>query len=106
VPCVALALLAACYPKAAPPPGALSANAVASASAQSPGVTATSLSAGRELFLAKCNGCHAYPDLTAISEDRWPGILNSMAKKSHLGPDERTEVLQFILASRSDQAAR
>jgi hypothetical protein len=104
---LALGLMGAgCFPKAGEPPGVLSASAVASASARSPGVTAGTLSAGRDLFLAKCNGCHKYPDLAAIPEASWPGIVDKMGNKAHLAPDERNEVLHFILASRSDQAAR
>ena len=97
---------AGCYPKVAPPPGALSANSVASASTRWPGVTARSLSTGHDLFLANCDVCHGYPDLTAIPDERWPGILEKMAKKSHLGAEERDAVLHFVLASRSEQGAR
>ena len=64
-----------CYPKAAAAPAAVSASGVTAASTRWPGVTASALSTGRDLFLARCNACHGYPDLRAISEDRWPGIL-------------------------------
>ena len=97
---------AGCYPKAAPAPGALSANRVTWASTRWPGVTASALSAGRDLFLAKCDGCHAYPDLTAISEERWPGILEKMGKKSELSAEERDAVLHYVLASRSQPAGQ
>jgi len=97
---------AGCYPKVAPPPVALSANSVASASTRWPGVTSGSLSKGHDLFLANCDVCHGYPDLTAIPDERWPNILAKMAKKSHLGAEERDAVLHFVLASRSDQGAR
>jgi hypothetical protein len=69
-------------------------------------VTAGSLSAGRDHFLAKCNGCHDYPALAAIPEERWPSILERMAKKSGLGAEERDAVLHYVLASRSEQAGR
>jgi hypothetical protein len=107
--CFALALLftaglmaASCYPKAGPAPEALSPSSVALASTRWPGVTASSLSAGRDLFLAKCDGCHNYPDLASIPDGRWPSILESMAKKSHLGAEERDEVLHYVLAARSE----
>jgi hypothetical protein len=104
---VAAGLLdAGCYPKVAPPPGALSASTVASASTRWPGVTASSLSRGRDLFVAHCNACHGYPDLAVISDERWPGILDKMAKKAGLGPEDRDAVLHFVLASRSEQGAR
>jgi hypothetical protein len=95
-----------CYPKVAPPPAALSANSVALASTRWPGVTTGSLSTGHDLFMAHCDECHGYPDLTAISDERWPGILEKMAKKSHLGAEERDAILHFVLSSRSEQGAR
>jgi hypothetical protein len=104
--CAATFTQAGCYPKAGPPPGALSANSVTSASTRWPGATASSLSAGRDLFLARCNGCHAYPDLAAISDERWPDILEKMAKKADLGDEQRDSVLHFVLASRSESGAR
>jgi hypothetical protein len=102
----AACLASACYPKAGPPPAVLSESSVASASARWPGVTASGLSAGHDLFLAKCDGCHSYPDLAAIAEDRWPKILDSMGKKSHLTAEEHDEVLHYVLAARSEQAGR
>jgi hypothetical protein len=100
----ALFLGGACYPKAAPPPGAPSPNAVTWASTRWPGVTAESLSRGRELFVGKCHECHDYPDLAAIADDRWPSIVKRMGGKAHLAPEESDAVLHFILASRSEQA--
>jgi hypothetical protein len=93
-----------CYPKAGPAPGPLSAGSVASASARWPGVTETSLSAGRNLFLGNCNACHDYPALGQISEESWPRIVEKMGNKAHLNPDERASVLHFVLAARSEAA--
>jgi hypothetical protein len=98
--------LMGCYPKAGPPPAALSANSLTWASARWPGETASSLSAGRDLFLAHCNVCHSYPELSAIPDDSWPSVLEKMGNKSHLNAQEKEAVLHFVLASRSDQAAR
>jgi cytochrome c5 len=96
------AAVVGCYPKAGPAPGPVSANGVTSASTRWPGATAASLAAGHDLFLAKCNGCHAYPDLAAVRNEEWQGIVESMGKKSHLDADQRAEVLQFVLAKRSE----
>jgi mono/diheme cytochrome c family protein len=95
-----------CYPKAAQAPGPLSAGAVTWASTRWPGVTESSLSKGRDLFLSKCNGCHGYPDLAAIDDKHWPDIVESMAKKSHLDAWGRDAVLHYVLAARSEQASR
>jgi hypothetical protein len=100
------AMGAGCYPKVAPPPAAVSGEHVTSASTRWPGVTAASLAQGHDLFVANCNQCHGYPDLTAISDDRWPGILDKMGRKAHLDPAETDAVLHFVLASRAEQGAR
>ena len=97
---------AGCFPKAAPVPGALSPAGVAWATARWPGATAASLTAGRDQFVAKCNGCHGYPDLPAIADDRWPAIVESMGNKAHLGAEEKDAVLHYVLASRQEQAGR
>jgi len=96
---------AGCYPRAGPAPGALSASSVTWASARWPGVTVSSLAGGRELFLAKCNGCHEYPDLSVIGDQRWPGILERMARKSHIDADGRDAILHYVLAVRSQGGA-
>ncbi len=97
---------AGCYPKAGTAPGELSPKSVTWASTRWPGATAGSLAAGRDHFIAKCNGCHDYPDLAAISDERWPPIVERMAKKSGLGAEEKDAVLRYVLAWRSDQAGR
>jgi hypothetical protein len=94
---------AGCYPKVAAPPAAVSADSATKASTRWPGVTPAALSHGHDLFLAKCNGCHGYPDLAAIPDERWPGIVEKMAKKSDLGPEDGDAVLHYVLTSRSEQ---
>lgn len=101
-----LALVACGYPKTAAAPGPLAPTAVESAAARWPGTTTESLSAGRELFLAKCNDCHGHPDIKLIADDRWPGILERMAKKADLTPEQTERVLHFILTARVDLAAK
>ena len=95
-----LAAVAGCYPKAGPPPGSVSPNSVTWAEKQWPGATAESLAAGRESFLAKCNGCHSYPDRNAIADEKWPSIIERMGKKADLDDKKREELLHYVLASR------
>jgi hypothetical protein len=95
---------AGCYPKAGPPPEAVSGDKVTSASTRWPGVTESSLAAGRETFLAKCNGCHDYPDLAAIPDEDWPAIIERMGKKAELDAAKTDEVLHFVLASKASPA--
>jgi cytochrome c5 len=89
-----------CYPKSAPAPGALSPNSVTWASTKWKGVTESSLNAGRETFLAKCNACHDYPDLTVIPDEDWPSIVDRMGDKAELDPAKKEAVLHYIVAAR------
>ena len=93
-------LFTACYPKSADAPAAISPASVSYAAEKWPGVTEASLSSGREAFLAKCNGCHGYPDLMAISDDKWPSIVERMGSKSDLDEAKTKDVLHFVLASK------
>jgi cytochrome c5 len=97
---------AACYPRGAAAPPPPSPALIAAASARWPGTTAASLASGHDLFLSHCNNCHDYPDLLAIQDERWPAILDKMARKAHLNPGERDEVLHFVLASRAELVGR
>jgi hypothetical protein len=94
---------AGCYPKAGAAPPPLSAESAAHASARWAGATPNRLAAGHDLFLAKCNGCHDYPDLTAIPEEKLPRIVERMGGKIHLDAEQHDAVLNFVLASRAQQ---
>ena len=99
-------LVAGCYPKAGPAPGPVSANGVARASTRWPGVTGESLAAGHDLFIANCNRCHDYPDLTAVADEKWPAIVNRMGDKAELSPAQIDLVLHFVQTARSEQVAK
>jgi cytochrome c5 len=103
---VALGAAAGCYPKGAPPPKPLTDEGVSKASAKFAGETAESLKEGHDLFIAKCNGCHDYPDLVAVSEEDWPSIMKRMADKSDVPPEKGDKMLHYVLAARSEQAAK
>lgn len=97
-----IVLLAGCiFPKAGPLPGPVTSADVARARYRWPDASAGALARGRALFAAHCNACHHYPDLMAISDDRWPGIIQKMARKAHLTADESAQVLRFVLAARA-----
>lgn len=103
---VAALFMGGCYPKSGPAPGPASPKGVAWASTHWPGATTESLAAGRDLFLANCNRCHDYPDVTDISEEQWPKIVDRMGNKADLAPPQRDLVLRFILTARSEQTAK
>lgn len=99
----ALMVIASCAtPGGTVTPGPISPAAVDAAKTHWPDATAESLEHGRQLFLASCNKCHAYPDRAAYSEDRWPRIVANMGKRAKLSDEESTQVLHFILATREN----
>lgn len=107
---VALCLLplAGCFfPKAGTAPGPLSASALESAQTRWPELSGESLEKGRQLYLASCNGCHAYPDMGHYTEEQWPAIMTRMGGKSGFSQEDSELVLRFVLAAREEaQASR
>ncbi|MBP7127590.1 hypothetical protein KBD49_14605 [Myxococcota bacterium] len=58
---------------------------------------------GRELFVQSCGRggfCHRLPTPKSRSAEKWPGIMDRMAPKAGLNPEERGLVQRFILAVR------
>ncbi|MCI0569396.1 MAG: hypothetical protein L0Y66_01460 [Myxococcaceae bacterium] len=101
-----IVVVTACIgPKVASAPGPLSTESLQLAQARMPHVTAESLEAGRQLFVASCKRCHAYPDLAAHTEERWPQIAQVMGEKAKLSETERTQLLEFVLAARAPASA-
>jgi cytochrome c5 len=58
------------------------------------------IAAGQKLFFARCAKCHAAPKLSKYSTEQWPRIVQKMAKRSGLKPDQQQAVLAYILATR------
>jgi len=61
------------------------------------------LERGRELFMSSCGRggfCHRLPTPASRSAEKWPGILDRMARKASLNDQEEQDVLRFVLAVR------
>jgi hypothetical protein len=54
---------------------------------------------GRNLYLAKCSGCHALVLPQERSADQWPAIVNQMEPLAKISDEERDRILRFILAA-------
>ena len=103
---VLLATAACGYPKSGAVPGPISPTTEASAATRWPGATPESLASGRALFQDKCDNCHGHPDVKAIAEDKWPGVVKRMGGKAKLTEAQSQDVLHFVLAARSDAPAK
>jgi cytochrome c5 len=103
---LAAAAMTACgFPKTGAAPAPLSPAQVATAVAKSPAVSEQSLATGHDLFIAKCNGCHGYPDLGSIAQEKWPAVMKRMAGKAHLNGSQGDDVLHFVVAARSESTS-
>src|SRR5262245_24078470 len=89
------------FPKAGPPPGPLSLQAVQVAQVRFPTATAASLESGRQLFLQHCNACHKFPALGEYSDEQWGKIIPRMAAKAELSLADGRAILTFIQAARA-----
>jgi mono/diheme cytochrome c family protein len=73
---------------------------------QWPGTTVAVLERGRRLYVRRCAGCHTLVLPAAHPPGEWPRLVDSMAKKARLRPDEREDVVRFLVAVASDDARR
>ena len=98
---VSLLTLAACgFPKTGVVLPPVEGPAAEAAATKWKGTTPEKLAEGRKLFSEKCNGCHNHPDVDAIPEAKWPGIVAEMREKAKLDEKQGESVLAFVLASR------
>ncbi len=59
---------------------------------------ASTLGAGRSLYLTKCASCHA-PVTVLEHAGKWPGIIREMAPRAKLAPEQERAVLAYVLAA-------
>lgn len=100
----ALAAIGCGFPAAGPVPPPLTVADVDTAKTHFPSATKESLDAGRDLFAARCNGCHNYPDVWKVDDAHWPEIIKRMGRKAGLDEAQSRSVLSFVLVARSRPA--
>ncbi len=62
-----------------------------------PGVTVEALRQGRDLYVARCGGCHRlYPPDHGRKEE-WPGVIERMAGIFDLAPGERRLIEDYLV---------
>lgn len=97
----------ACTPKAAkstagaPVPGPANEPGeaqLAAAKTRFPGVTLSELKKGHELYYGPCTNCHGAKGIVNRDEKEWVNILDRMAPKAHLKPDEKEAVWKYVMA--------
>ncbi len=51
---------------------------------------------GKAIFREKCAKCHGYKLPETKTAEKWPGIIDRMAKKAKLTDDQKSDVLAFV----------
>ena len=57
-----------------------------------------SLEQGRALYAGKCQGCHRLRQPSKIDPQKWPTILDKMAVKAKLTPEQKAQVDAYVQA--------
>ncbi len=57
------------------------------------------LAAGETAYKAKCGRCHALPDVSKFTAEKWVSIMNWMAPKAKMGETEKANVLAYVQAN-------
>ena len=76
---------------------AVLAAAIACASALPPATPETE--PGRVLYAGKCHACHRLYAPSRVAPEKWPALMEKMAAKAKLTPEEEKQVLDYVLAA-------
>jgi len=93
----AVCLVAACESTNYAPPPVTSQMGKAGAKQH---VDLAALRDGRRLFVSRCIECHTLPAVGKHTAAEWPALIDEMAGRANLKPDQRVAVLAYILAVR------
>jgi mono/diheme cytochrome c family protein len=63
-----------------------------------PGTTLAALDQGRQLYGARCAGCHLPVAPASIAPAAWPGHVDEMTTRAHLTPIEAELVTHYLVA--------
>ena len=97
---IALCFLFGCETANYAPPVTTEMERTASAKKQ---INQSQLEHGRTLFVHRCIECHTLPPMWKYSREDWPQIVNDMAHRASLKPEERAAVIAYILAVRRNE---
>jgi len=54
---------------------------------------------GRTLYGAKCHGCHRLYPPNRVAPEKWPALMEKMAVKAKLTPEEQQAILSYLLSA-------
>ena len=59
------------------------------------------LAEGRKVFLNRCIGCHALPDVAHYDSSRVPRIVGWMSDRARLTPEQQDALTKYLLTVKS-----
>lgn len=66
-----------------------------------PDATKEELQKGHSIYTGACTKCHGTKDVTAYTEPRLLEIVDDMAKKAEIAPEEKQALIRFALGVRA-----
>jgi mono/diheme cytochrome c family protein len=54
---------------------------------------------GRALYAGKCHSCHRLYAPSRVPPGKWPALMEKMAVKAKLTPDEENQIPAYVLAA-------
>ena len=66
-----------------------------------PGINLESLTEGHRIYTNECTNCHGIKSVKSEPESEWISIIDRMAPKANLNPDQKKKVLEYVLSSRA-----
>jgi mono/diheme cytochrome c family protein len=54
---------------------------------------------GRALYAGKCHSCHRLYAPSRVSAEKWPALMEKMAVKAKLTPEEEQAILAYVLSA-------
>ena len=95
-----LCLLTSCESTGNQPPPVIAEFAKIDARPASLRTSLAMLREGRTLFVSRCIECHTLPAVGKHTAAEWPALIDGMAGRANLKPEQRGAVLAYILAAR------
>ncbi|MGZ3862605.1 MAG: hypothetical protein ACXVPN_02170 [Bacteroidia bacterium] len=71
---------------------------LAAAKTKFPDVTMETIKSGHSVYYGACTRCHNPKEITRFSEKEWVGIMDEMAKKAELKPEEKDAVWKYVMS--------
>lgn len=68
-----------------------------------PEVTMETLKEGHGIYTGVCTNCHGAKNIYSRSEEKWPSIIDNMAKKAKITDAQKNAVLKYVLAMKAAQ---